>query len=644
MRNKLLKAVSTVMASLVFAGAFVFISPKADVRAVDDEWWDYLLDDPDDNGIRWFYLTDEDYETICGSSSYSLPDPDLFPDKVLTNGHLYIRLDSSLSVNKLLDYTDRATTPIPVTVDLNGNSITLASDGGLLNLSKSASYELVNSSESFRGVINSNNGSGYPSFKDTNGGYFNVAGGCTLTIDGVNIGSCWAGGKGGAIYAGAGSYVNISNSNITGCRSSDDGYAIYADAWSNLTLTNVCISDCEKMGSSDTGVGAFYNGSNNTVFKGKIVIRDNHYDFPEENLYIKEDCPISVNSNSSGTDVLVTYETPAAGKQLFLPASGVSLDGYVYDDNLNYILKANGQLARAASSVTLKGYNLELKADDFSKIGIKFKFHLSENLSDEGMVININGKDFYVEGWLDSDHDYEAKYYIDYLHIVDAIEISAKYAGSEEEYFVQPDTEVSVKGYAQAILEDTSGKYTDTEKTIIKGMLNYGTYMQAYFGVSGEPANSILSSAEKAEAFCSESEYQALRQVGTVPEAWDDLSFYGASFVTKKEGTLSANIYFKLVSGKTLSNISYDLVVDDIGRSLLPNSNPKFAYVPVENITAYNLDQVHEITLNGQTFTYCPLDYVYLVYNYYQNNEPLYNYVKALYAYHKIVKGAMGDV
>lgn len=636
------------MASLVFAGAFVFISPKTDVRAVDDDWygWDWFLDEyPDENGIKWYNLNNDNYEEICGSESNSLPDPDLFSESVLTNGHLYIRLDSSFSVDEVLDYTGREKTPVPVTIDLDGKSITLRSENqGLLNLSKSASYEFVDLSENGGGVINSDDGSGWFCFKQNNGGFFNVEGGCRLTIDGVDIGACSSGGKGGAIYAGGGSYVNVSNSNITDCMSSGNGYAICAEPWSNVTLTNVSITGCEKLNTSDSGKGAFYNGSTSTVFKGKIVIKNNHYNQPEENLYIKEESPIAVNSNSSGTDVLVTYETPAVGKQVFLPASGVSLDGYVYDDNINYTLKANGQLAKAVSSVTLKGYSLVLKSDDFSKIGIKFKFHVSENLSDEGLIIRVNEKEFYAEGYLDSNHDYEETYYIDYLHIVDAIDISAKYYGSDEEYFVQPDTEISVKTYAQAVLADTSGNYSDTDKTIIKGMLNYGTYMQAYFGIAGEPANSFLTSAEKAEAFCSDSEYQALSQVGTVPEAWDDISFYGASFVTKSEGTLSSNIYFKFASGKTISNFSYDLVVDDRGRSLLANSNPKFVYVPIDNITAYNLDQVHTITLNEQSFTYCPMDYVYLVYNYYKDNTALCNYVKALYAYHKIVKGAMENV
>ncbi len=643
MRNKLLKAVSTVMASLVFAGAFVFISPKADVRAVDDEWagWEDLLDYPDANGIRWFWLGESDYITICGSESHSIPDPALFPDKVLTNNHLYIRLDSTLSVSEVLDYSKLSSTPTPVTIDLNGNNIVVNSEEGLLNMAKSASYEFIDSKGG--GVIS--NGDGEYSFgatKTGNGGFFNVAGGCTLTIDGVNLYSAWATGKGGAIYAGGGSYVNISDSDLIECMSSGDGYAICAEAWSNVTLTNVSISSCEKMGG--IGIGSFYNASTSTVFNGKIIIKDNHYNQAEENLYIADECPIKVNSNSAGTDVLVTYETPAAGKQLFLPASGVSLNGYVYDDNINYTLNSNGQLAKASSSVELKGYSLVLKAEDFSKIGIKFKFHLSENLSDENMIITVNGKEYYVEGWLDENHDYEMIYYIDYLHIVDAIDISAKYAGNDEEYFVKPDADVSVKTYAQTVLADTTGAYSDTDKTIIKGMLNYATYMQAYFKVGGEAANSFLTSAEKAEAFCSESEYQALTQVGTVPEAWDDLSFYGASFVTKPEGTLSSYIYFKLAKGKTISTISYDLVVDGTGRSLLANSNPKFVYVPIESITAYNIDQVHEITLNEQTFTYCPMDYVFLVYNYYQDNETLCNYVKALYAYHKIVKGAMENV
>ncbi|MBO7426848.1 MAG: hypothetical protein J6U23_14345, partial [Clostridiales bacterium] len=300
--------------------------------------------------------------------------------------------------------------------------------------------------------------------------------------------------------------------------------------------------------------------------------------------------------------------------------------------------------------VTLKGYSLLLDSSDFSKISIKFVFHVSENLSDRDLYFYINGNEYCAEGDLDDNHDFVATYKIDYLHIVDDIDITANYYGEETNYFVQPDTEISVKAYAQAVLADTSGKYSDTDKTIIKGMVNYGAYMQAYFKVDGEPANSFLTAAEKAEAFCSESEYQALKQVGTVPAASEDIAFYGTSFVTKGEGELWGYIYFKLSSGKAREN--FNPSVDGTGRSLGANANPKFASVYVMNITPYNLDQTHEIGVAGHnenttgldTFTYCPLDYVYLVYNYYQDNEPLYNYVKALYAYHKIVKGAMENV
>lgn len=648
MRNKLLKAVSTVMASLVFAGAFVFISPKADVLVGASEIdWEWNLDEePDENGIRWFNLSNEIYREICGSTNYSLPDPDLFPSKVLTNEHLYIRLIGSFSVSELLDYTDRSSTPVPVTIDLNGNNIYTNSEAGLINLAKSASYEFVDSKGN--GVISNGDDFSFGATKNGDGGFFNVAGGCTLTIDGVNLYYASASGNGGAIYAGSGSYVNISDSSLIECMSSKDGFAIYADSWSNVTLTDVTIYGCDRLGGA--GVGAFYNGSVGTVFNGKIVIKDNRYNEAGDNLYIKKECPISVNSNSSGTDVLVTYETPAAGKQLFLPGTGVSLGGYVYDDNANYVIKSNGQLAKAASSVTLKGYSLLLDSSDFSKISIKFVFHVSENLSDRDLYFYINGNEYCAEGDLDDNHDFVATYKIDYLHIVDEIDITAKYFGEETDYFVQPDAEISVKAYAQAVLADTSGKYSDTDKTVIKGMVNYGTYMQAYFNVGGEPANSFLTSAEKAEAFCSESEYQALKQVGTVPAASEDIAFYGTSFVTKGEGELWGYIYFKLSSGKAREN--FNPSVDGRDRSLGANANPKFASVYVMNITPYNLDQTHEIGVAGHnenttgldTFTYCPLDYVYLVYNYYQDNEPLYNYVKALYAYHKIVKGAMENV
>ena len=85
MRNKLLKAVSTVMASLVFAGAFVFISPKADVRAEGEiDGWYYF----EGGGKKWVIVGEDDYKAKFNLKKATLPDPALFPEELLTDGHL----------------------------------------------------------------------------------------------------------------------------------------------------------------------------------------------------------------------------------------------------------------------------------------------------------------------------------------------------------------------------------------------------------------------------------------------------------------------------------------------------------------------------------------------------------------------------
>ena len=157
-------------------------------------------------------------------------------------------------------------------------------------------------------------------------------------------------------------------------------------------------------------------------------------------------------------------------------------------------------------------------------------------------------------------------------------------------------------------------------------MLNYGAYAQIYFDKNpGTLANEIMDETEK-----------ELGDVTiTAPETAFDLpagvTFEGATLSLKSETTLS--IYFK--SNTTLTFSCGDYTVETA-------ASGGYQIARIRGIKAKHIGDTFNLTVNGGTVTYSPLNYCKNVLpdstaspdevqN--QQDEKLQNVVKALYLY-----------
>ena len=188
----------------------------------------------------------------------------------------------------------------------------------------------------------------------------------------------------------------------------------------------------------------------------------------------------------------------------------------------------------------------------------------------------------------------------------------------------------SVKEYADYLIEHADEREDLAAAVpLVKKMLNYGAYAQIYFDKNpGTLANEIMDETEK-----------ELGDVTiTAPETAFDLptgvTFGGATLSLKSETTLS--IYFK--SNTTLTFSCGDYTVETA-------ASGGYQIARIRGIKAKHIGDTFNLTVNGGTVTYSPLNYCKNVLpdstaspdeaqN--QQDEKLQNVVKALYLYWQV--------
>lgn len=196
----------------------------------------------------------------------------------------------------------------------------------------------------------------------------------------------------------------------------------------------------------------------------------------------------------------------------------------------------------------------------------------------------------------------------------------------------------SIQEYAETIINDTSGAYTENAIALAKALLNYGAYAQTYFDYNVEKlANANCAYTNELETVISTALSDSARAVtGSV----SGVSYYGSSVLLESITTIRH--YFVLEEGVNMED--YTVKVDDGEGAITPTAitigNKSGFYVEVKDVKAQNYDVKHSVAISKdtdetQTIQYGVNSYIYGILTNTNNeqNTKLQNIVKALYLY-----------
>ena len=174
----------------------------------------------------------------------------------------------------------------------------------------------------------------------------------------------------------------------------------------------------------------------------------------------------------------------------------------------------------------------------------------------------------------------------------------------------------SVRGYADYILADTEGDYTEEAKNLVKYMLAYGGASQTYFGYNDAEENLADNGIEVTPAAV-----PTEGGVYSVTGSAKGVKYYGASLVYRNK--IAVRIYFSGdVTGKTFT-------VN--GEAVTPETNGDLHYIEVANIYPQDLAGSITVAVDGLTVTYSPVDYIIRMYT---KGGTVAALVQALYGYY----------
>ena len=204
---------------------------------------------------------------------------------------------------------------------------------------------------------------------------------------------------------------------------------------------------------------------------------------------------------------------------------------------------------------------------------------------------------------------------------------------TEEEY------SYSVKEYASELLSKSNEYPAETVK-LVKALLNYGAAAQTFFKYNTDnPANGILSDADKAVDAADFDAYKAVIKAGSANGQNNGLTYYGSSLICKSEMTVRH--YFMVNEGCDINNYKFSYVNADGNEvSLIPKKASDGVYcVDINGIMARNLNSNYACKVTEKNkacileLDYGPFSYSQKVINSGNSSAELKNLVNALYWY-----------
>ena len=207
----------------------------------------------------------------------------------------------------------------------------------------------------------------------------------------------------------------------------------------------------------------------------------------------------------------------------------------------------------------------------------------------------------------------------------------------------------SVKEYASELLSKSNEYPAETVK-LVKALLNYGTAAQTFFKYNTDnPANGILSNADKAVDAADFDAYKAVIKADSANGQNNGLSYYGSSLICKSEMTVRH--YFILDNGSDINNYKFSYIdADGYEISLTPKkaSDGGVYCVDISGIMACSLNKNYVCRVTGMDSSqiieldYGPLSYAYSVANDKDSSKELKNLMNALYMYSEMARKVNG--
>lgn len=172
----------------------------------------------------------------------------------------------------------------------------------------------------------------------------------------------------------------------------------------------------------------------------------------------------------------------------------------------------------------------------------------------------------------------------------------------------------TVKQYADYILTDPEGKFTDKDKALVQAMLNYGGAAQTYFGYNTENLVSTEFGTETPET----------NDEMVVTDTSSDINFYGASLIFRER--IAVRFYFT-------GNVEGKLFTVQ-GKDVEATKKDDLYYVEIGDIVPYQLGQQYTVTADGISVTYGPLNYIVRMFE--KGDTKTKNLMQALYNYYLV--------
>ena len=275
--------------------------------------------------------------------------------------------------------------------------------------------------------------------------------------------------------------------------------------------------------------------------------------------------------------------------------------------------------AAETNETTLSGQQLSLGDDLDMKFYVAADADTTVHVSVDGKTTayDLRGKAPVADG--EGKGTYEIVVSLSAAQMTSRITLNFKQGGED----VQISS--SVREYADRILE---GEYSDSTKTLVRAMLNYGAATQMYFYHNPyDLATKGLDMTDMEEVAVPDQNYATILHA---PEGVDGITFHGASLVLKSQTTLRC--YFKLDAGKNIS--AYDFEGKQV-QSITSNGEVLY-YVDITDIAPQQLDAAYTVYINGQAFvSYNPMAYIQRVYHKDTTADLLKKLMKALYGYYE---------
>ncbi len=228
---------------------------------------------------------------------------------------------------------------------------------------------------------------------------------------------------------------------------------------------------------------------------------------------------------------------------------------------------------------------------------------------------------------------YKATVYVSAAEMNDVITASLTIGDASEPAATET---YRVRDYADVIIANKDGKFSDELITLVKTMLNYGASAQMQFDHNTD----ALANAGVNYGLAGLSENEVSSIAGDIPNkaainsllADSGIEYYGYSLLLKTKTTL--RFYFRK-NGADTSKLAL-INGDNVNVGTVKDYDDSYCYIEVSGIAAYDLNKRFELRYGDTTLgSYSALSYAKDVLQNDNGKQPITNTMTSLYRYHE---------